>query len=188
MRAWNINHQGVEAPRPQVFTQKYTQRGIKLHTTPRDGAEHGEGEADAQGKGKKEHEATTRDRKETGPPVKEGRGRGSRPGDGGGRQREEGNHGRDNPGADRDLITQVEDGKGGESGKGKADTGLREKLLGIPSREESADKKRRPVGGGAVQVDSHSTPGRDGGGEAGAHRERRSFDGCHIENKQPRKR
>ena len=35
-------------PRPQVFTQKDTQQGIKLQTTPRDGAEHREGEADEQ--------------------------------------------------------------------------------------------------------------------------------------------
>ena len=50
-RARASNHQGVEAPRPQVFTQKDTQRGIKLQTTPRDGTEHGEGESDAQGTG-----------------------------------------------------------------------------------------------------------------------------------------
>ena len=51
MRDWESNHQGVEAPRPQVFMQKDTQRGIKLQTTPRYGAEHGEGEADSQGAG-----------------------------------------------------------------------------------------------------------------------------------------
>ena len=39
--------------------QKDTQHGIKLQTTPRDGAEHGEGEADAQGTGGKEHDTTT---------------------------------------------------------------------------------------------------------------------------------
>ena len=40
-------------------------------------------------------------------------GKRSRREDGRGRQREEGTPGRDNPGDERDLITQVEDGKGG---------------------------------------------------------------------------
>ena len=52
-RAWASNHQGVQAPRPKVFTQKDTQREIKLQTIPRDGAEHGEVEADAKGVGDK---------------------------------------------------------------------------------------------------------------------------------------
>ena len=64
----------MEAPRPQVFTQKDTQRGIKLQMTPRDGAEHGGVEADAQGKGGEEHDATTRYRQGTGPLVEAGRG------------------------------------------------------------------------------------------------------------------
>ena len=51
-RAWESNHQGVESPRPQVFTQKDTQRGIKLQKTQKDGAEHGEGDEDAQGTGR----------------------------------------------------------------------------------------------------------------------------------------
>ena len=45
-RDWASNHHGVEVTRPQVFTQKDTQRGIKLQTTPKDGAEHGEFKAD----------------------------------------------------------------------------------------------------------------------------------------------
>ena len=42
---------------------------------------------------------------------------------GGGRQREEGTPRRENPGAKRDLISQVKDGKGGGNGRGKADIG-----------------------------------------------------------------
>ena len=48
--------------------------GIKLQKTPRDGAEHGEGEAQEQETVEEEHSATTRDRQGTGPPVEEGRG------------------------------------------------------------------------------------------------------------------
>ena len=51
MRDWESDHQGVEAPRPQAFTQKDTQLVIKLQMTPRDGAEHGEGEMGSQKKG-----------------------------------------------------------------------------------------------------------------------------------------
>ena len=67
--------------------------------------------------------------------------------DGGGRQREEGTTGRENPGADRDLIAQVVDCKGEATGRGKSDTGLYKEFLGNPSREESADKRWRPTGG-----------------------------------------
>ena len=81
-------------------------------------------------------------------------------------QREEGNPGRNNPGDDRDMIAQLEDGKGGANGRGKEDTGSREELLGLTSREKSADERWRPAGGGAFQVDSRSAPGRYGGGEA----------------------
>ena len=65
--------------------------------------------------------------------------------DGGGRQREEGTPGRENPGPNRELIAQVEDGKGGVTGLGKADTGSREKLLGLPRR---GGKRRRDVESG----------------------------------------
>ena len=41
----------MQAPRPQVFTKKDTQQGIKIQTTPIDSAEHREGKADAQAKG-----------------------------------------------------------------------------------------------------------------------------------------
>ena len=56
-------------PRSQVFTQKDTQIGIKLQTTPIDREEYGEGKADAHGTGEKEHNDTIRYRKGTGPPV-----------------------------------------------------------------------------------------------------------------------
>ena len=36
---------------PLVFSQKYNQAGIKLYKTPRDGAEHRKGEAEAEGTG-----------------------------------------------------------------------------------------------------------------------------------------
>ena len=57
------------------------------------------------GWGDEEHDATTRDRQGTGPPVEADRG-GSGCVDVGGRQREEGTPVRENPGADRDLITE----------------------------------------------------------------------------------
>ena len=50
-RDWASNCQGGEALWPLDLAQKNTQRDIKLHKTPRDGAEHGEGEEDAQGTG-----------------------------------------------------------------------------------------------------------------------------------------
>ena len=62
--------------------------------------------------------------------------------DGGGRQREEGTPGRDNPGANRDLIVKAEDGKWGATGQGKADTDSHKELFGIPSR---GGKRRRAV-------------------------------------------
>ena len=68
-------------------------------------------------------------------------GGGSRRENGGGRQREEGDPGRENNGADRGLIVQVEDGKGGETGQGKEDIGSRNELLGLPRREESTDER-----------------------------------------------
>ena len=50
-RAWASDCQGVKASRPQVFAQKDTRTGNKLQKTPRDGAENGEVEAEAQGTG-----------------------------------------------------------------------------------------------------------------------------------------
>ena len=86
------------------------------------------------GRGKKEHDATTRDRQGTRPPVKASRWGGSGRADGGGNQREEGNPGQDNPEVDMDLIAQVEDGKGGETRQGNVDTGSHKELLGLPNR------------------------------------------------------
>ena len=63
-------------------------------------------------------------------PAGEGSGRA----DGGGIQREEGTPGRENPGSDRDLVAQVEDGKGEATGQGKAHIGLSEDPLGLPRR------------------------------------------------------
>ena len=57
------------------------------------------------GKGKEEYGITTQDRQGTGPPVKAGRGGGSGREVYGGRQREEGTPGQENPGSDRDLGT-----------------------------------------------------------------------------------
>ena len=65
--------------------------------------------------------------------------------DGGGRQREEGTPGMENPGSNRELIAQVEDGKGGVTVLGKEDTGSRKKLLGLPRR---GGKCRRVVEAG----------------------------------------
>ena len=103
-------------------------RKSRLHKTPRDDAEliRG-GKADAQGTGDKKHDIKNR----------AGRGLGLRSrlaggGSGceveGGRQREEGNPGRENPGSDRDLGA----GQGrqrGATGRGKAGTGSHEELL-----------------------------------------------------------
>ena len=91
---------------------------------------------------------------------------------GGDRQKDEGTPGLENPGSDRDLIAQVEDGKGRATGRGKVDTGSREELLGLPIREESVDERWSLAGGDAVQVNGCSAPRRDGGGYAGEKRER----------------
>ena len=48
-RVWASNCQEVEVPWPLELSQKDTQREIKIQNTPRDGAEHSEVEADAQG-------------------------------------------------------------------------------------------------------------------------------------------
>ena len=87
----------MEAPWPFTLVQKDTQKDIKLQKTPIDVAEHGEGEADAQGAG---------DRRTRCKPFGTGRGLGCqskpagignrRAGDGD-RKREEGTLGRDNP-------------------------------------------------------------------------------------------
>ena len=45
--AWTSYLQRMEATRPLALEQKDTWKGIKLQKTPRDGAELGEGEADA---------------------------------------------------------------------------------------------------------------------------------------------
>ena len=52
-RDWASDYRGVEAPMPLVFAQKDTRTGIKLQKTPIDGAEHGEGKAEAQGTGER---------------------------------------------------------------------------------------------------------------------------------------
>ena len=64
----------MEAPRPLAVVQKDPIENRKLQKTPRDDAEIGEGEADAQGKGEEEQTDTTWYRKGTGPPVEAGRG------------------------------------------------------------------------------------------------------------------
>ena len=50
-RDWENHRQGVEALWPLDLAQNYTWREIKLQKTPRDGAEHREGDADAQDRG-----------------------------------------------------------------------------------------------------------------------------------------
>ena len=50
-RDWASDLQGVEAPWPLALAQKDTRRDIKLQKIPRDAAENGKGEADAQGPG-----------------------------------------------------------------------------------------------------------------------------------------
>ena len=62
-------------------------------------------------------------------------------------------------------MRRLRTAKGGGTVLGKTDTGSREELLGLPSREESVDEWWRSAGGGAVQVDGRSAPGRYGGGE-----------------------
>ena len=55
---WTINRQGVEAPWPLTFVQKYTQKHDNYQKNPRDGASHREGESGALGKGgHREHDA-----------------------------------------------------------------------------------------------------------------------------------
>ena len=50
-RGWASDRQGMEAPWTLDLAQKDTKREIKHQNTPRDSAEHGEDEADAQGTG-----------------------------------------------------------------------------------------------------------------------------------------
>ena len=149
---------------------------IKLHTTPRDGAKHGEGEADAQGTGgrrtRRHHPVPAGD-------WSAGLGRqGGRWVCGWWRQAEVGR----DPWTGELWGRQGPDcaGRGsqrGATGGGKADTGSRDELLGLPSRGR---KRRLAVEAGrrgAVQVDGRSAPGRDEEGEACAKRERSSVDG-----------
>ena len=153
----------MEAPWPLELAQKDTQRDIKLHKTPRDGAEHGEGEEDTQGTGDRRAR-----RKLFG--TSRGLGRRSRPTGGGadvqaaeaGRGRKETSDGII-PGADRDLGAS----QGWQRG-GKHMREIRHSLAeitpcGRPTREGSIDERWRPAGGGAFQVDGRSTPGQVGG-------------------------
>ena len=55
------------------------------------------------------------------------------------------------PGADRDLIVQVEDGKWGATRRGKSCRGSHEELLGMPSR---GGKRRRAVEAGWQEATS----------------------------------
>ena len=78
-----------------ICAKGHPKRHIKLQNTPRYGAEHGEGEADAQGTGGLTNmKPTTRGRQGAGPPFEVGRGGGGV--DGGVRQREEGTLGWEN--------------------------------------------------------------------------------------------
>ena len=153
----------MEAPWPLDLEQKDTQRYIKLHKTPRDGAEHGEGEEDAQGTGDRRAR-----RKLFG--TSRGLGRRSRPTGGGADVRSmEAGRGRKGtsdgitPGDDRDLRA----GQGWKRG-GKHTRDIRHRLAqrtpcGRPAREVSTDERWRLVGGGAVQVDGRSAPRQVGG-------------------------
>ena len=67
--------------------------------------------------------------------------------------------------------------KWGELEEGRQTQARMRNSLGSPAGEESADKRWRPAGRGAVQADGRSAPGKDGGGEAGAKRERSGIDG-----------
>ena len=62
--------------------------------------------------------------------------------------------------------------KGEKPDEGRQTQSRARKSLGFPAGEEIADERWRPEARGAVQVDCRSAPGRDGGGEAGAKRER----------------
>ena len=67
--------------------------------------------------------------------------------------------------------------KGGQPDKVRQTQARARNSLGCPAGEESADERWRPAGGGAVQVDGRSAPGRDGGGESGTKRMRSGIDG-----------
>ena len=75
------------------------------------------------------------------------------------------------------LLYRLRMEKGGQLGEGRQTQARARNSLGCPAGEESVDKRWRPVGGGAVQVDGCSAPVRDGVGEAGAKRNRGGVDG-----------
>ena len=58
---------------------------------------------------------------------------------------------------------QVKDGKGGESDEGRWSQACTRDSLSRREWEVISDKRWRLTGGGAVQVDGRSTPGRYGG-------------------------
>ena len=113
-RACASDHQRVEAPRPQFLKQKDTQQESIFKRHQETAQNKGRARRKHRGRGNEEHDATTRDRLGTGPPAMAGRGGGSRRVNCGGRQRDEVTPRRDNPGADMDLIAQVEDSNRGQ--------------------------------------------------------------------------
>ena len=78
------------------------------------------------------------------------------------------------------LIVQVEDGKGGVTVQGKADTGLCKELLMLPSRggkRRRAEEASRWGGAGRYSWTVAPRPGEMGGGESGTKRVRSGVGG-----------
>ena len=155
----------MEAPWPLDLAQNDTQREIKHQKTPRDGAEHGEGEADVQ---------ETGDRRTQHRPIGIGRilDLQSRPAGGGSDVREtesvrgtKGPLDGRTPPADRDLDAGQGQQRWGNRMRYGSNRLAQGTILGRSERERSADKRWRTAGGIIVQADGRSAPGRFGGGK-----------------------
>ena len=68
-RAWASNHQGVKAPRTQVFKQKDTRKESIFRRHQETARNTGRARWKHRGKGGKDHDITTRDQQGSGPPV-----------------------------------------------------------------------------------------------------------------------
>ena len=147
----------------QFFTQNDTQRGIKLQTSPRDVAEQGEGEANAQGTGgrrKRHHHPglagdwdTSQGRKEGVVSVRMVKA---------GRERK-GPLGGITLGTTGNLLCRLIMEKVGQPDEGSHTQVHARNSLGCPAGEEITDNRWSPAVGGAFQVYVW-------GGEAGSKR------------------
>ena len=169
---------GLSSSRKRTLERNQTREDTKRRCRTRGGR----GGCTGNGE-KEEHDATTPDRQGTGPRSRPAGGKSGRA-DYGGRQEEEGDLGRENPKGRQGPGRRSRTAKGGKPDEGRQSQAHERNSVGRPAWEESADERWRPAGGGAVQVDGRSAPGRDGGGRSGCKerekRRRRVKDGGMI--------